>query len=126
MNKIWLKPKVFISDCFQNNSSIFTDSHIRWEALKCCVRSHTISFCLNKKKMLSAKQDNLANLIKHEKQKLLLATTSQSSLIMQKIASFQNELKNFFENRTKGSIVSSKACWVKHGEEIPSRPISST
>ena len=64
---------------------------LRWEALKCCVRGHTISFSSNKKKMLSAKQDNLESLIKHEEQKLLFATTSQSSLIMQKIASFQNE-----------------------------------
>ena len=81
------------------------------------MRGHTISFSSNKKKMLSAKQDNLENLIKHEEQKLLFATISQPSLIMQKIASFQNELNNLLENRTKGAINKSKARWVEHGEK---------
>ena len=67
--------------------------------------------------MLPAKQDNFENLIKHEEQKLLLATTSQSSSIMQKIASFQNELNNLLENRTKVAIVRSKARWAEHGEK---------
>ena len=111
------KTKAFISDFLQNNPSISTNPHIKWEALKCCVRGHTISFSLNKKKMLSAKQDNLENLIKHEELKFLFATTCQSSLIEQKIASFQNELNDLLENRTKSAIVRSKARWVEHGEK---------
>ena len=88
---------------------------MRWEALKCFLRDHTINYSCRKKKMLSVRQDALENLIKYEETNLL--TTNDIQTTLRKISFYQNELENLVQNRTKGAIVKTRARWAKNGEK---------
>jgi len=94
---------------------------VRWDALKCYIRGHTINFSAMRSKKLSLHQDTIEKLLKQEEQKLqLLQNSSNFSVIMNKISSYQNELDKMIENQTKRAIIRSKARWIENGEKIQS------
>ena len=109
------KIKSTISDFLLNNTADETNPHVRWEALKCFLRGHIISYSAEKKKRMFAKQTILENLIKQEEQKLL--SSSDESVVMNKIKSFQNDLDSLVQNRTKGAIIRSRCRWAENGEQ---------
>jgi len=103
------KTKQAIHDYLKNNLVETTAPHIRWEALKCYYSWVYNKFFRNEKKKLSLHQDTIEKFLKQEEQKLqLLQNTSDSSVIMNKISSYQNELDKMIDNQTKGAIIRSR------------------
>ena len=91
----------------------FEDKRVRWEFLKCQIRSETIIFARNK-----AKQSRHEEKILQEKiQNLETALDANSEEQISEYNQLRREWENLQDIKTKGAIIRSKAQLVEEGEK---------
>ena len=95
------------------NEIFFEDKIVRWEFLKCQIRSETIIFACNK-----AKQSRLEEKTIQEKIQILeTSLDADNEEQISKYNQLRREWENLQEIKTKGAIIRSKAQLVEEGEK---------
>ena len=91
----------------------FEDKRVRWEFLKCQIRSETIIFACNK-----AKQSRHEEKILQEKiQNFETALDANNEEQISEYNELRREWENLQDIKTKGAIIRSKAQLVEEGEK---------
>ena len=89
------------------------DPHLMWETLKVAIRSSTIEFASRKKKS----KENIVTALEHRLHRLeQLLQKQHSENIEKSVNEIREELDIHIAEKTRGSMIRSRARWVEEGE----------
>ena len=108
--------KQVIADYKSNNSAEICNPQIRWDALKCVIRGHTIQYSSPKRRRLLMKQKSLEQKMQLLQNLLSYCLPNVREKLIENIQACQIELYQFHELETKEAMVRSRAKWFEKGE----------
>ena len=87
--------------------------HLMWETLKVAIRSSTIEYAARKKKS----KNNVVTALEHRLNRLeQLSRFQHSENVEKSINEIKEELDTYIAEKTRGSMIRSRARWVEEGE----------
>ena len=98
----------------EKDTATMEDKGLRWDCIKCEIRTNTLSYSINKTKEKKQLQHNLESEIKLLQDKLVEDPNEDN---LQKYEKIQKDIENIELESTKGAILRSKVQWAEHGEK---------
>ena len=86
--------------------------NLKWDCIKCLIRSKTIEYSVQRSKLLKLKEKELEQKLQEYESNSSLLEAQYDEYIGKK-----REYKNLQDRKTRGIIMRSKAKWTEEGEK---------
>ena len=103
-----------IHDYQLTNPMSHVSPHVRWEAFKCVIRGHVISYCYAKSNTYRNSQNHLEALIAQKEKSLI---NHYSDITALQLTDLKKEYDTIAQKKTEGTIIRSRARWTEFGEK---------